>query len=44
MSVNILQISGPETLQKMFYSENSAMTQFMMIPKPYLAQVVSPKL
>jgi hypothetical protein len=41
--VNILQISGSETLQKTFYSENSAMTQFRMIPEPYLAQDVSRK-
>jgi hypothetical protein len=34
ISVNILQISGSETLQKKFYSENSAMTQFRMIPEP----------
>jgi hypothetical protein len=40
---NILQISGSETLQKIFYSENSTMTQFRMIPEPYLAKVVSPK-
>jgi hypothetical protein len=41
--MNILWISGSETLQKRFYSENSAMTQFKMIPEPYLAQDVSPK-
>jgi hypothetical protein len=42
-SLNILQISRSETLQKKFYSENSAMTQFRMIPKPYLTKVVYPK-
>jgi hypothetical protein len=42
--VNILESSGSETLHKIFYSENSAMTQFRMIPEPYLAQAVSPKL
>jgi hypothetical protein len=43
ISLNILQSSGSETLHKRFYSENSAMTQFRMIPEPYLAQAVSPK-
>jgi hypothetical protein len=42
--VNILQISGSETLQKKVYSKNSAMTQFRMIPEPYLSQVVSPEI
>ena len=41
--MNILQISESETLQKHFYSENSAMTQFGMILEPYLTQAVSPK-
>jgi hypothetical protein len=41
--VNILWSSGSETLQKNFYSENSAMTQFRMIPEPYLTKVVSPE-
>jgi hypothetical protein len=41
--MNSLWSSGYETLQKKFYSKNSAMTQFRMIPEPYLAQVVSPK-
>jgi hypothetical protein len=41
--MNILHISGFETLQKSFYNENSAMTQFKMIPEPYLTQDVSPK-
>jgi hypothetical protein len=41
--VNILWSSGSETLQKKIYSENSAMTEFRMIPKPYLRKVVSPK-
>ena len=44
ISVNILKISGSETLQKMYYSENSAMTHFMMIPEPYLSQAISLKL
>jgi hypothetical protein len=43
ISENILQISGSETLQKKNYSENSAMTQFRMIPEPYLTKGVSPK-
>jgi hypothetical protein len=43
ISENILQISGSETLQKKKYSENSAMTQFRMIPEPYLTKDVSPK-
>jgi hypothetical protein len=38
--VNILWRLGSETLQKSFYSENSAMTHFSMIPKPYLVHVV----
>jgi hypothetical protein len=41
--INSLQISVSETLQKHFYSKNSAMTQFRMIPEPYLVQVISPK-
>jgi hypothetical protein len=41
--VNNIQISGPETLHKKIYSENSAITQFRMILEPYLVQVVSPK-
>jgi dynactin complex subunit len=41
--VNILQISVSEALQKSFYRENSAMTQFRMIPEPYLVQDISPK-
>ena len=41
--VNSLQNSGSETLQKTFYSENSAMTQFRMIREPYLAQAISLK-
>jgi hypothetical protein len=44
ISVNILWISGSETLQKNFYSKNSAMPQFRMIPEPYLSQDVYPKL
>ena len=43
ISVNFLQSSRSETLQKKNYSENSAMTRFRMIPEPYLVQVVSPK-
>jgi hypothetical protein len=43
ISVNVLQSVGYETLQKKFYSENSAMTHFRMIPEPYLVQAVSPK-
>jgi hypothetical protein len=43
ISENILQSSGSEKLQKIFYSENSAMTQFRMIPEPYLTKGVSPK-
>jgi hypothetical protein len=43
ISVNGLQRKRSETLQKMFYSENSAMTHFRIIPEPYLVQVVSPK-
>jgi hypothetical protein len=43
ISVNGLHSLGSETLQKIFYSENSAMTHFRMIPKPYLVQAVSPK-
>jgi hypothetical protein len=43
ISVNFLWILGSETLQKMFYSENSTMTHFRMIPEPYLVQDVSPK-
>jgi hypothetical protein len=39
--MNILWSLGSETLQKSFYRENSAMTQFRMILEPYLAQVVS---
>jgi hypothetical protein len=35
--------SGSETLQKIFYSENSAKTHFRMIPEPYLVQAISPK-
>jgi hypothetical protein len=41
--MNRLYISGSETLQKNIYSENYAMTQFGMIPEPYLVQVVSLK-
>jgi hypothetical protein len=41
--VNILWILGSETLQKEFFSENSEMTHFRMIPEPYLAQDVSTK-
>jgi hypothetical protein len=40
---NNLWISMSETLQKKIYSENSSMTQFRMIPEPYLTKVVSPK-
>jgi hypothetical protein len=40
---NILWSSGSEMLQKHFYSENSAMTQFRMITEPYLTKGVSPK-
>jgi hypothetical protein len=36
ISVNGPQISGSETLQKFFYSENVAKTHFRMIPEPYL--------
>ena len=36
--MNILHILGYEMLQKKNYSTNSAMTQFRMIPEPYLAQ------
>jgi hypothetical protein len=43
ISVNILWSSGSETLQKKIYRENSPMTQFRMIPEPYLVQVVSLK-
>jgi hypothetical protein len=43
ISVNGLRSAGSETLQKKFYSENSAMTHFRMIPEPYLVQAVSPK-
>jgi hypothetical protein len=43
ISVNSLQSSGSEMLQKCFYSENSAMTQFRMIPEPYLVQAISSK-
>jgi hypothetical protein len=39
--VNILQSTRSEMLHKCFYSENSAMTQFRMIPEPYLVQAVS---
>ena len=41
--VNYVQREGSETLQKRFYSENSSMTHFRMIPEPYLVQAVSPK-
>jgi hypothetical protein len=41
--VNGPQISGSETLPKMFYSENSAKTHFRMIPEPYLVQAIYPK-
>ena len=41
--VNGLQRAGSETLQKFFYSENSAMTHLRMIPEPYLVEAVSPK-
>jgi hypothetical protein len=40
---NILWSSTSEILQKIFYSENFAMTQFRMIPEPYFTKVVSPK-
>jgi hypothetical protein len=40
---NSLWSLGSETLQKKFYSENSAMTQFRMIPEPYLTKDVSLK-
>ena len=40
---NILQSLGSEKLQKKFYSENSAMTEFKMIAEPYLTKVASPK-
>jgi hypothetical protein len=43
ISVNSLQISGSETLRKMFYRENSSMTHFRMIPEPYLVQALSLK-
>jgi hypothetical protein len=43
ISINSLQSSGSEMLQKKIYSDNSAMTHFRMIPKPYLVQAVSPK-
>jgi hypothetical protein len=43
ISVNGPQISGSETLQKFFYSENVAKTHFRMIPEPYLVPAVSPK-
>jgi hypothetical protein len=43
ISVNGPQSSGSETLQKIFYSENVAKTHFRMIPEPYLAQAISPK-
>jgi hypothetical protein len=43
ISENILWSSGSETLHKKIYSKNSAMTQFRMIPKPYLTKDVSPK-
>jgi hypothetical protein len=42
--MNSLQNLGSETLQKMFYSENSTMTHFRMIQEPYLEQDVSMKL
>jgi hypothetical protein len=42
--MNILRFSRSETSQKNFYSENSAMTKFRMIPEPELAQAISPKL
>jgi hypothetical protein len=44
ISVNGPRSSGSETLQKMFYSENSAKTHFQMIPEAYLVQAISPKL
>jgi hypothetical protein len=34
--VNGPQSSGSEMLQKFFYSENVAKTDFRMIPEPYL--------
>jgi hypothetical protein len=43
ISVNGPQISGSETLQKSFYSENSVKTHFRMIPEPYLVQAISLK-
>jgi hypothetical protein len=43
ISINGLQSSGSETLQKIFYSENFAKTHFRMIPEPYLSQAISPK-
>jgi hypothetical protein len=43
ISVNGPWSSGSETLQKIFYSKNSAKTHFRMIPEPYLVQAISPK-
>jgi hypothetical protein len=43
ISVNGPLSSGSETLQKIFYSENSEKTHFRMIPEPYLVQAISPK-
>ena len=44
ISVNLLWRSGSEMLQKLFYSKNSIMTHFRMIPEPYLVQAISTKL
>ena len=44
ISVNVLRSAGSETLQKIVYSENAAMTHFRMIPEPYIVPAVSPKL
>ena len=44
IDVNGLHSSMSETLQKLFYSENSTMTHFRMIPEPYLVQAISLKL
>ena len=41
--VNGIHIVGFEMLQKIFYRETSSMTQFKMIPEPYLVQAVSLK-
>jgi hypothetical protein len=41
ISINCVRSLGSETLHKNFYSKNSTMTHFRMIPEPYLVPAVS---